>query len=100
MVYSKAPWTAEQDAANSIQICDANGKEIASVLNPCEDELSEESRGDAKLMILAPQMYQLLKSVTEIEQTTGSPCPLCGGGFQHRNHCIIPLAQKLIGTGG
>ena len=40
--------------------------------------------------------YELLKSVTEIEQAAGSPCPLCGGGFNHKDHCIIPQAEQII----
>jgi hypothetical protein len=60
MIYSEGPWTAEQECLNSIEIQDGNGRTIATVMVEEEDEISEESRANAQLMVLAPEMHRAL----------------------------------------
>ena len=61
-----------------------------------DDEITEESKGNAMIMAGGFEMYQLLEDVVGIEQVSGSPCPLCGGGFNHKESCIVPKAEKLL----
>ena len=71
-------------------------QEAVFIVDAKEHPVALVGTDNANLFKVAPKMLELLENVTNIEQTTGSPCPLCGGSFNHKEHCIAPLAEKIV----
>lgn len=56
---------------------------------PVDEKLAETFKVNAELV-------GFVKSIAEIEQVTGSTCPLCRGWQEHREGCLYVKAQQLI----
>ena len=51
---------------------------------------------NAHLIAAAPEMYEVLKAISAVEQTTGKVCSMCGGYLEHAKGCIFVLAEGII----
>ena len=66
---------------------------ISAAVNACQSVNQDNPMAVAESI---KDMYEALKQVASIEQTTGKVCSLCGGHLDHKGDCLFILAEQVL----
>ena len=88
-----AAYLINTDNMENIADCktEANAHLIAAAVNACQSVNQDNPMAVATSI---KDMYEALKRVASIEQTTGKVCSLCGGYLDHKGDCLFILAKQ------